>query len=274
MLDLVGMARWKGDRRLARGELYTSERFLAGRWNRSRGWVADFLAEQEAAGRIKRERQPGRKPSRITILVYDDYSPRAAAKRTANEAAKEAANETANETEVVEGIEGDRRNIFPTDVGEAVRRGNGSRPKSVPFDPLPDDPDSWEEERWNGRASRAVVDVIFRKAWMGDEPPSRAPVADWTVGHELRRIGKLWREEGGEAVWYLLHGAREAADRDEVPGVEPGEPFTLGAVLRDPEIRSIAIHRGRCLAAEASRVDPRLESLIAGVADSFDRGDR
>lgn len=73
-VDLIGMARWKDDANATRGVVpAASERFLAARWNWHRSKVQRFLDELEAAGRISREPQVGRKPGRIKICNYDAY---------------------------------------------------------------------------------------------------------------------------------------------------------------------------------------------------------
>jgi hypothetical protein len=71
-VDLLGRAEWAPRNGLERGQQRASIRFLAGRWNRSKTWVADLLTELEESGRISRT-QAGRKPSVLTVCNYDRW---------------------------------------------------------------------------------------------------------------------------------------------------------------------------------------------------------
>lgn len=72
-VDLIGMARWKDESDLKRGQLRKSVRSLADRWNWSPARVSRFLKHQRNAERITSETPHPSRPAIITICNYDSY---------------------------------------------------------------------------------------------------------------------------------------------------------------------------------------------------------
>jgi hypothetical protein len=73
-MDLISQARWKPQGGLQRGQLRTSIRFLAARWNWGKDRVLTFLRDLENSGSVTRQ-QAGRSGSILTICNYDRYNP-------------------------------------------------------------------------------------------------------------------------------------------------------------------------------------------------------
>ena len=77
-LDLVALARFESGEGLQRGQVYASVRYLANRWNWSRGKVQRWLDEKRGGlmihGGTLAGTETGHPVEPITIIHYDDYT--------------------------------------------------------------------------------------------------------------------------------------------------------------------------------------------------------
>ena len=94
-IDIIGRASYADTELCKRGELITTERALAARWQWKRGKVAYVLRKWEADGRIKRvtnflTNNVAKSPTKIIVENYDKYQLRAA-KDSAKSSAKNVA---------------------------------------------------------------------------------------------------------------------------------------------------------------------------------------
>jgi len=83
-IDLRGLARWKGEGELKRGQLVGAAHFFASRWKWSESTVQRFLMDLQERGLIEKTRRWGKKPSIITICNYDLYNGKLPDKRPTN----------------------------------------------------------------------------------------------------------------------------------------------------------------------------------------------
>ncbi len=84
-VELMLLAKWEDDEGLERGELSASVRFLASRWNWTRGRTHRFLESLRDANRVITRTQTGRVPGRITICKYELYQDPSDAERDADQ---------------------------------------------------------------------------------------------------------------------------------------------------------------------------------------------
>lgn len=79
--------------------------------------------------------------------------------------------------------------------------------------------------------SAFFVDGVREVLWLDEEPPDAAPEG-WDVGADLADLRTAWKNLGSERLRRSLLGLRLLADAGELPGVEPGDGFTLGLMKR------------------------------------------
>lgn len=120
---------------------------------------------------------------------------------------------------------------------ERESRGGGrgwKRHEYRPRIPTPEPTDPWAEKEPpddDTFPSAFFVDGVREVLWLDEEPPDAAPEG-WDVGADLADLRTAWRNLGSERLRRSLLGLRLLADAGELPGVEPGEGFTLGLMKR------------------------------------------